>query len=84
DQTVTIYPNPALAGKDIVVAMNQIPADLVLQVYDANGALVEAQTKANQSGTQMMIDTQNLAAGTYYINLSTAGNSVSMKVQVVK
>ncbi len=83
-QTVTVYPNPAIAGHDIIISMAQIPADLVLQVYDANGALMDAQTKANQSGNQLEIDTKNFAAGMYFINLTSVEGSVNFKVQVSK
>lgn len=84
DNVVTVYPNPAMAGQNIIVAMSQIPADLSIQMYDLSGKLIEAYTQKSLAGNQIQIQTSNLASGMYFIKLISADGNATMKVQVSK
>jgi len=75
---INVYPNPV---KDVLnVQLNAISEDLVIQLISMNGQLVDAPTLL--SGNNATIDVSRIASGVYFLNISSA--DVSKSVRVVK
>lgn len=71
----TLYPNPA-ANTPVTITFNtQAPAEMFINVYDIQGRLLVQQTTSVGLGNNnTQIPVQNLAAGTYYVQVVDATN----------
>ncbi|MFZ6051357.1 T9SS type A sorting domain-containing protein [Halocola ammonii] len=79
---VKIYPNPSATGNPIVVELPggfNTETDLVL--YTPQGKTVYSKEFRNQSG-DLLIETEGLSAGLYFLQLRTKNNKKTFKVQI--
>ena len=73
---VAVYPNP---GNDMVnVLLNEQVANATLKVYTLTGQLVIEKTKL--TGNKFQLNIENLASGTYFVELTENGNSSRNKL----
>jgi hypothetical protein len=73
--SASLYPNPA-ANTPVTITFNtQAPAEILINVYSLQGSLLLQQTVNVGLGTNnTQIPVQNLAAGTYYVQVVDATN----------
>lgn len=77
-----LYPNPVVSGRDITIAMEQIPNDLNVAIIDLNGKIVRNQT-VNAAGNKLInVSTAGIAAGNYFIRLVSAEGNASFQVAI--
>lgn len=76
ENVVNIYPNPA---KETVTITNVNGADVV--VYNIIGEVVASFDNASD---KVMVDVSNLAEGTYIVNIKTANETITKKINVIK
>jgi hypothetical protein len=74
---VAVYPNPAT--DNIIISLREMITDAVFTLYDMQGKVLIRQKIANED----MVSVNNLAAGIYIYNVSTAKGTVNGKVVVV-
>lgn len=73
---VAVYPNP---GNDMVnVILNEQVTNATLKVYTVTGQLVIEKTKL--TGNKFQLNIENLASGTYFVELTENGNSSRNKL----
>ncbi len=79
---MTVYPNPANAELNVSFsAINE--GNYTVQVVDLVGKVIYAYTiKANQGTNDVLIDTENLGNGAYFVKVSD--NTSSKTVQFIK
>jgi hypothetical protein len=73
-----VYPNPANASVNI--ALNNVPQNGMLEIYNTAGQLVYQTAVTNQL---MTIPTGRLSNGVYAIKLSTDANNIDTRCFVV-
>ena len=79
--TVSLFPNPSTGNATISFTADK-PADILLNVYDADGNLLKQQrTWANAGLNQMPVNLAGFAAGNYFVQIV---NSVDGKTGVLK
>lgn len=80
---LSIYPNPVDAELSVSFSV-QSAQEVVLTVQDVSGkAIQKSGVQANEGSNLVLMDTQNLASGIYFIEVTTAG-SRQVKQFVVK
>lgn len=76
---VTVVPNPFAGGADLRFATEKA-GEVALEIMDISGQRVEKQVYQMQSGEQKLHFGEHLAAGMYFINISTPDGHGSLKV----
>ncbi len=74
--TIRIYPNP---GKDYITieyAVDEINVSLDYEITDHSGKVVK-KSNLGKSADQVIIDTRELASGSYYISLISGNKNVA-------
>jgi len=74
-----IYPNPVRAGDDLIIGMNQIPADIVIRILDAAGRTIQIDAP-RRSGNKLTVNTASFAAGIYMLDLSSENGHSSYRI----
>jgi hypothetical protein len=79
---LSIFPNPAT---DLIVVQvgGLLKEDLQVQVYSADGKLVDT-SKLAKGSTIWHLDTQRLYGGSYFIHFSNGGNSIVRQVVLAR
>ncbi|MFZ1664112.1 MAG: YHYH protein [Flavobacteriales bacterium] len=75
---LSIFPNPATDFIAVQVG-GLLKDDLLVQVYSADGKLVDT-SKMSKGSTIWHLDTQRMYGGTYFIHFSNGGNSIVKQV----
>ena len=75
---VTVYPNPA-SGSFTVNVNAEVQE---MKMTNIVGETVWSQN--NTTGNKVVVDTQSLAAGTYYLSITTSQDRVVKQVNVIK
>jgi hypothetical protein len=76
---MAIYPNPAKDNAFLSMNLKE-EADIKMSVYQINGALVYSKNYGKISGKQNLpIETANLNAGIYFVNVIVDGHPTMMK-----
>ena len=78
-----LFPNPVKAGNDVTVKMNVVPADLVVSLMDASGKLVQQLPISAAGGNQITVGTKGVSAGNYFVQLTSNGVSVTLKLALL-
>lgn len=78
EATMALYPNPATTHVNVAVN-SQIRS---FNVINAMGQVVLSQNNVN--ATNVTINTQNLAAGIYFVNVITDNGQVAKRISVAK
>ncbi|MFT4061856.1 MAG: T9SS type A sorting domain-containing protein [Edaphocola sp.] len=79
-----VYPNPTIDKAYLEVDMKEA-SNVNLTVTDLLGRTLSSMDKALRSGTNILeINTNNLTAGVYLVNLNTEKGKVSFKLNVQK
>jgi len=73
-----IYPNPSYNQTNINLGKNY--KSINLNIYDAQGTNINEKKYTNISS--IILDTQDLSSGIYFIKISTTGNSALLKLIV--
>lgn len=83
-EAMKVYPNPA--SSQVFVSLPAAYADLyvVLNVYNAAGAMVHQQKQQWQSGAVVPIDLGAWADGSYYIHAITSDNALQTTGKFIK
>ncbi|MDZ4824811.1 MAG: T9SS type A sorting domain-containing protein [Flavobacteriales bacterium] len=80
---VNVYPNPVTSGTAINVYIRNATSDLVVQLFDMSGQLITQVVNADNKRF-IQLDTNNLAAGMYFVNLIGSEGQAAFNVAVVK
>ncbi|MFZ4784571.1 MAG: T9SS type A sorting domain-containing protein [Flavobacteriales bacterium] len=83
-ETSSIYPNPVKSGMDLTITMTEIPADLTIAVLDIQGKLISNLPIRNQLGNQVVVSTEGIAAGNYFVVLHSKKESASFQITVTQ
>jgi len=77
---LVVYPNPVVAGQAIVVdyPIGFNASGFVL--YDMNGKLVRSAAVENKADNRLVIPTQGLSAGIYYLNVASPGAELGTRI----
>jgi hypothetical protein len=78
-----LFPNPVKAGNDVTVRMNSVPSDLVVSLMDASGKLVQQLPISAAGGNQITVGTKGVSAGNYFVQLTSNGVSVTLKLTLL-
>lgn len=80
-----IYPNPATTTANVRFNLTNT-SDVAVEVFNSNGQSVytAAQGKMNAGSQTVSINTQDLAAGVYMVNVRANGQSTSQLLNVAK
>ena len=73
---VVLYPNPVQANLNIRL-IEQVNSPIDIQIYDTLGKLVYSETKIPEG--ELIILSQDLGSGVYFINLRHNGKYISKK-----
>jgi hypothetical protein len=82
---INLYPNPAVNDLTLDIIGN-IGSNVLLQIFDATGRLVEQpqQINLNQPITSIKVSVQNLAQGAYFVHLSSANKNFRTAISFIK
>ena len=79
---LNVYPNPA--SELVNISFTATGADYTIQMTDLQGRVVETRTMNNLNGEQLInIATDNLAKGSYLINILSNGSTTTKKVVIL-
>lgn len=79
---LNVYPNPA--AEMVNISFNATGGDYAFQMTDLQGRVVESRTMNNLNGAQLInITTENLAKGSYLINIISNGATTTKKIVVM-
>lgn len=81
---ILVYPVPSIDGILTVKSNFTQPRDILINVYDINGALKAAYTKTAVVSQEMVLDLSGFANGTYLISVENDGARASHKVVIAK
>ena len=81
-QGITVYPNPATGGSDVIVVLPNQTENLRYEVYSMDGSLVAAEESAEMQDLSIRIPTAGLSAGMYFIHLHDGADRAVLKLQV--
>ena len=70
------YPNPS--GNEVAIMVNEAVSNATVRVYTVTGQVVLEKEKL--SGTKFLLQIDNLANGTYFVELSAKGKSKRTKL----
>jgi hypothetical protein len=76
---VLVYPNPS-NGNVYVSTGSAIAGNVSISVIDALGKVVSSSNQYIQKGTTAKVEMNNAAAGVYFMNITTAGKTVTKKL----
>ena len=81
-QDIQVYPNPA-SSRIVVKGMLQNPSDVSVAIYNVLGQRVFANDyKAGSSMFGEFISVENLSNGTYFVNITNEGGTVTKQFTV--
>lgn len=80
---VKLYPNPVKDGMELIVELNQGIQNLSWSLLDQNGRLIEGEENTKNSNNQLIISTQGLSKGMYFIHLQSDEVSKVLKVEII-
>ncbi len=81
ERRLDVYPNPVDRGDRITISLHSFPSAVLVQLYNVLGQLVFTQGRV--AASELMVGTEDLAAGVYVIRLiSESGASGHAKVIV--
>ena len=80
-QNLSVYPNPFTGETTFFYTLTE-PAQVILQIYNAYGKLIDTPVNAyQQSGNQEVTwNAENLPPGVYYCRLKTGNQLISKKI----
>lgn len=81
---IDLYPNPATDVINISVELDKQVKDLYYTVLDANGRRIAEYNESNVSSSKYSINTENLAAGNYFLILNFDEKNTVRKFTVIK
>jgi hypothetical protein len=77
------FPNPALDGSTTIQYALESSSNVVLDVFDYNGRLVQSFNQGSQSaGSYAVVLSKPLSAGTYYYSLVACGTRLTKKMVI--
>lgn len=77
DVNVTVYPNPF--STETTILFGETQQNATVKIVDIYGKTVKSY---NFSGTQLIVEKGNMAAGVYFIQMQTKQGSISRKIVV--
>lgn len=78
---LNVYPNPAVSGKNIILATDYAAAHhALIQLTDASGRVLFSDQRMMVGLQQHALPTAGLSAGTYFVTLMADGKKVSVPV----
>ncbi len=80
-----VYPNPSIAGEEIVVEYVANDKEVTLELLDLSGKLISTEviSSKNTNVTHKMNTTSNLTAGVYLVKISQGANQLVKKVVIL-
>lgn len=81
---VSIYPNPANDVLNITLKLDEQADEVRYSVFTMTGGVVKQDIRNNVKEDTYSVNTANLAAGTYYLNISVDGVPQVRKFTVIK
>ncbi len=81
---LSVYPNPATVNANVVFNLTEV-SNVVVNVTNTLGQTVYTENLNNVNGNQNLeINTSNLEAGLYLVNVTVNGNVITKKITVSK
>jgi len=77
-----IFPNPLGDGEQWSVEFSRLHADVVLQLFNAQGALIYSQT-ADRTQQSVQINAAQLPSGLYLLKVTGMDFEKALRVQVL-
>ncbi len=84
EDQISLMPNPASDYVNIDLDLKEISEQVTVTLMDVTGRIVETTIHNNIQQEVLRMDTQNLTAGTYFVNVQTAEGMRTMKLSVVR
>ncbi|MGB0166449.1 MAG: T9SS type A sorting domain-containing protein [Luteibaculum sp.] len=85
DNKLVIMPNPASKGKVNVILKGASARDYSIVMYNLSGKkMVETTGTVNNGSVNKALSTENIPAGTYYIQLKVGAKTYTQKLVVMK
>jgi hypothetical protein len=84
DQPVVVYPNPVQSGTDLIVEMSGMTSTIQLSLFNAAGQNIASQQETTWTDDRVIISTNQLASGTYFLVLQDQEYHNVSKVQIVE
>jgi hypothetical protein len=81
---LVVYPNPVDRGNDVIVQWEGDAKNVGYVLYNVLGEKVMLQTATNQSGNNLHIQTDNLSAGMYMLQMEMDGQYKVINIQVIR
>jgi len=79
-----VYPNPSVDMTTVEFSVTE-SSNVTIQFVNALGQVVYANAMGDVTGTQkVQVNTADLEAGIYLINISVDGNVITKRVSVIK
>ena len=79
-----VYPNPATSNTNISFELNEV-SDVTISVVNMMGQSVYNESKSNVSDLQRVnLNTNDMASGMYFVNLTINGETVTKKLSISK
>lgn len=80
--TVGAYPNPASDVLNVNITLNN-NEEVMINMYNTIGQVVSTETRNMSAGANtIQMNTSNLQAGVYFLNVTASGSTVTTKVVV--
>lgn len=85
-EMVSVFPNPSLDGNFTVAYNLTQEEETVITIFDVLGnEVLTIQNGEQQPGAyRQTVNTSNLAAGTYFVTVSTPSRNTTCRIQVIK
>jgi PKD repeat protein len=81
---LSIMPNPASSGVDIVTGLTELPASLKISLVSTVGMTTGINGMASLQGGNIRLDLSSVPEGLYYLHLSSEDFDVTRKLMIVR
>lgn len=81
---IRIYPNPVSNGNQINLEWKNTPNQLHVDMYNATGELVFTRGSVSSSDKKLMIDTNNLSSGIYFIHINSEKGRAVYNISITR
>jgi hypothetical protein len=79
-----VYPNPIQSGHLLTAALNRPASNVVMQLYNLQGQLVQTQAGPSRAQQNFALKTNALSSGIYLLRMSGANFKLTQRVLVIK
>jgi len=82
--SMRVHPNPIQSGQLLTAALNRPASNVVMQLYDLQGRLVQTQAAPTRAQQNFTLKTNALSSGIYLLRMSGTNWKLTQRVLIIK